>query len=289
VTEPTDAHERDVTLRDGRTLGYLDIGDPDGLPVLSCHGGLSCGLDVAPGAASAARHGVRILAPDRPGIGRSTRQPGRAPLDWADDVADFTEQLGIERFAVLGWSLGGLYAQACAYRFADRIPALSLVASTIPASWSGMRDEVNRMDRVFMKLSEHGTAVERCIFHLMHTTAHHMPKAFAKSSHVSGDLAAELPSTVAAGLTDVKAVVDDYRVMAGPWGFEPADIAVPTQIWQGDADDLVPESWGRRLAAAIPDANLTVVPGAGHFLWYDRWDDIFEALTTASPHREGTG
>jgi pimeloyl-ACP methyl ester carboxylesterase len=276
------ANEHDISLRDGRSLGYVDLGAPDGFPVVSCHGGLSCRLDVTPGAPSAAAHGLRIIGPDRPGIGRSTRQSGRTPLDWADDIADLTGQLGIERFAVLGWSLGGLYALACASKLDNRVAVASVVASTIPAAWPGMRDEVNRMDRMFMRLSGHGAVVERGLLHLMHTAAHHMPKAFAKQSGVSGDLATELPATVAAGLTDPKGVVDDYRVMSGPWGFEPADITVPVQIWQGDADDLVPPAWAQRLADAIPDSTLRTVAGAGHFLWYDHWDDIFGAVASSA-------
>ena len=275
-----DAQDRTIELEGGRLLGYLDLGDPEGVPIVSCHGGLSSRLDVLPAAASATAHGVRLLAPDRPGIGQSDRREGRTLLDWPADVAALADQLGLDRFGVMGWSVGGLYAQAVGRSLGDRVRGVALIASPIPPDWDGMRDELNRMDRVFLKLSGHAPGIDRTIFHLMHATATHLPKAFAREMKLEGDVATQLPAAIAEGLTDVAGVVDDYRVFGAPWGFEPSEITVPVHVWQGDADDLVPPAWGPRLADAIPGARLTVVPDAGHFLWYDHWDDIFDWLLT---------
>src|SRR5271167_4350698 len=86
---------RSVTLPDGRELAYEEYGDPAGDPVLSFHGGLSSRLDAAPAHQAALDLGVRLISPDRPGIGLSTFQPGRRLLDWPADVAALTEALGI--------------------------------------------------------------------------------------------------------------------------------------------------------------------------------------------------
>jgi pimeloyl-ACP methyl ester carboxylesterase len=51
--------------------------------------------------------GVRLISPDRPGIGLSDPQPDRTIRDWADDIADLLDQLGVDRFAVMGWSMVG--------------------------------------------------------------------------------------------------------------------------------------------------------------------------------------
>ena len=53
---------RRTELHDGRTVAYIDIGDPDGYPVISNHGGLSCRLDVAPADASAKADQTTLLA-----------------------------------------------------------------------------------------------------------------------------------------------------------------------------------------------------------------------------------
>jgi pimeloyl-ACP methyl ester carboxylesterase len=79
-----------VPLPDGREVAYEEYGDPAGFPILSFHGGLSSRLDAAPAhdAARAAR--VRLVSPDRPGMGVSTYQPGRRLLDWPADVDALT-------------------------------------------------------------------------------------------------------------------------------------------------------------------------------------------------------
>lgn len=271
-------HDHAVELSDGRSLAYLDLGDPGGRVVISNHGGLSSRLDVRPAADAAAAAGIRLISPDRPGIGGSTRQPGRTLLDWSDDVAQLADHLGADRFSVMGWSLGGPYAAACAYAQPDRVAGLALVASPIPSTWDDDGDHLNRMDRTLLELSGRAAPLDRVLFALMRTAAHRAPAAFAKQSGATGDLATDLPAAVAEGLVDTAGVVDDYRVFGAPWGFDPSDLTVPVHLWQGDADELVPPSWAARLAAAITGAELTVVAGASHFLWYDHWSEIFEEL-----------
>jgi pimeloyl-ACP methyl ester carboxylesterase len=75
---------------------------------------------------------VRKVAVDGPGIGGSDPQPGRRVLDWPSDVAELADSLGIERFAVLGFSFGGPYARACAHALARRVTRAGLVSCLGP-------------------------------------------------------------------------------------------------------------------------------------------------------------
>ncbi|MGH9090056.1 MAG: alpha/beta fold hydrolase [Acidimicrobiales bacterium] len=275
--------DRVLRLTDGRRVQFLDLGDPHGMPLVSCHGGLSSRLDVLPAADVAAARGVRLVAPDRPGVGGSDRRPGRTLLDWPADVAELTERLGIERFAVMGWSLGGPYAMACARALEERVSALGVVAGTVPGTWPGMADEVNRLDRVLLRLSEGHPHLERSIFHLLHATAEHAPRVLAKQSGLSGPVAHDVTTAIAEGLTHVDGMLDEYRIFDAPWGFEPGEIATPAHFWQGTADELVPEAWGRRLAGAVPGASLHLVEGGTHFLWYEHWTDILSTMASSGP------
>jgi pimeloyl-ACP methyl ester carboxylesterase len=268
-------------LADGRHLSYLDLGDPDGLPVVSCHGGLSSRLDVLPAGDTAKALGVRLLAPDRPGVGGSDRKPGRTLLDWPADIGAFTKRLGIERFAIMGWSLGGPYAMACAWALSDQVSALGMIAGAIPPTWPDMIDELNHLDRVLLRLSESHPHLARSIFHVLHATAERAPGLLAKQTGLTGPTADAVTAAIAEGLVDVNGVRDEYRVFAAPWGFEAMAISTPTQFWQGTADDLVPESWGHRLAEAVPGATLHLVEGGTHFLWYEHWTDILSSLASA--------
>src|SRR3954452_12995822 len=100
-----------IRLHDGRSLGYVESGDPRGKPVLFFHG-FGTTRVVCPSDEPARRMGVRLIALDRPGIGLSTPLPGRRLLDWPDDVREAADLIGFDRFSVVGWSGGGPYALA---------------------------------------------------------------------------------------------------------------------------------------------------------------------------------
>ncbi len=268
-----------LTLPDGRRVAYLDVGDPDGTPVISCHGGLSSRLDVQSAASTAAALGVRVICPDRPGIGGSDPQPDRTLMDWPLEVEQLADHLGLGSFAVMGWSAGGMYALACAARLTDRVSRLGLIASVIPREWPGMIEEINRMDRLLMRLSGRGSAGERLMFWSLRLGARISPATVAKQSGAPEEVAVGMGDAIAAALVDTRWAVQEYRLLNTPWGFDPAKITTPTTIWQGTADELVPASWAERLAAAIPGAELHLVDGADHFLWYDHWDQILGSLT----------
>jgi pimeloyl-ACP methyl ester carboxylesterase len=53
---------------------------------------------------------------------------------------------------------------------------------------------------------------------------------------------------------------------------------LPVTLLVGDSDRLTPESHSRRMAQALPDAELIVVPGAGHSVNITRREVVDEAL-----------
>src|SRR5947209_15085160 len=100
---------RDTTmrLRDGRTLAYAEFGDPAGKPVLYMHGFPDSRLTRHPDDALTASLGVRVIIPDRPGMGGSDFRRARSLLERASFVAELADELKLDRFAVAGWSAGG--------------------------------------------------------------------------------------------------------------------------------------------------------------------------------------
>ncbi|NLT07286.1 MAG: alpha/beta fold hydrolase, partial [Solirubrobacterales bacterium] len=231
--------------------------------------------------------GVRVVAPDRPGVAGSARQPGRRLLDWPADAAALADALGIERFAVAGWSAGGAYAAACGHALGDRVTAVALVAAAIPGDWPGARTDGDRMDRLLMALATGARPVARGAFGAARLAVRVAPGAWRRGGRrwlgpTSGAVAAGLAADVAGAVAQPAGAVDDYRVLAEPWGFDPAAIAAPVAIWQGDADRLVPAAWAGRLAEAIPGATVHLRPGEGHALGPAAWREIlaWAAATT---------
>lgn len=145
-----------LVLPCGRSLGFASYGSPTGFPVVFLHGWPSSRLEGVGASSAALRHGVRLLALDRPGFGVSSPLAGagigpratRHVANFArDDVRAFADALGLRRFSVLGGSGGGPYALACA-RFlpADRLAGVALLGSA--GLWDGdARKSVPRVSR----------------------------------------------------------------------------------------------------------------------------------------------
>ncbi len=211
--------------------------------------------------------------------------PGRTLVDWADDVADLLDDQGIDRCRILGWSLGGDYALSCAHGLADRVDRTTVIAGCLPLDDRARRSELNRTDDRLARLSvEHPHRAER-MFKVMAATAHRASGAFVRSAarslggedaevvrrHADWFVGASRPALVRSS-----GMVTEYRVMVQPWGFRPDELVGrtgPTSVWQGTADTLVPEAWGRELAQEI-GAELHLVEGAGHFVAVERWDQV---------------
>jgi pimeloyl-ACP methyl ester carboxylesterase len=76
----------------------------------------------------------------------------------------------------------------------------------------------------------------------------------------------------------VSGMVDEYRRYYGDWGFDLARVRQPVTIWQGEQDTWVPLSHARRLASALPNRTLRIMPSNGHLLPLAIADEILEDL-----------
>lgn len=272
-----------LVLPDGRTLGYSLYGDPDGAPVVSCHGGLVSGHDVGPADGSARSLGLCLVSPDRPGVGRTDRLPGHGMLPWVRaDLAPLLDHLGVGRLAAMGWSEGGQYALAAAYALGDRVTGCAVIAGCPPLDDPATLRQSNHLDAAFAVLARRLPAALRATVVSTRVLSRHAPGVLLRAA-VHGLPAQEaaavtgrgrwLPTLLGEGAADPHGVVEEYLAAVAPWGFAPEDLAVPVHVYQGTADTIVPESWGRALAARIPGASLTLYPGEGHFIALTRRAD----------------
>lgn len=277
-----------ISLSDGRKLGYREYGAPDGIPVINNHGGLVCGLDIAPANLTAIRGGFRIISPDRPGIGLSDLKTGRTLQDWANDVRELADQLGLGKFALLGWSMGGQYALACAHFLADRVTGTCVIAGALPLDDVKKFSELNHMDQRLTNMARAHPQNAELAFKAMSELAQHTPSlwnAMSARGLAPSDVEAlrQLPEN---GLSDMAApallsapgMVEEYRAWALPWGFTFREIPGAVSIWQGQEDTLVPPAWAETMARALPNARLHLLDSAGHFLALAHYDEIFAEL-----------
>ena len=276
-----------ISLADGRSLGYCDAGDREGLPVLPFHG--------SPGSrffAPEVPDGVRLVTFDRPGYGKSTGNPHRTLRDVALDVAALLDALAIDETYVVSWSGGCVFGSAFAYWCASRVRALALV------SGPGPLDEVPNAMQLLGPESKPGATmarageIERATEMVTRGIGPYIcnPVAFLGSGRgpdaaVLNDpnfrpmLEAQMIEAISYG---PNGIAQDLIAMWLPFGFALRDIEVPTLVFQGEldrhnhADTLV-------YSEQIPDATLTIWPGEAHFALLTRFGEVVDALRARQP------
>ena len=283
------AGDRRVRLPDGRFLGYAELGDPAGRPVLFFHG-LGTTRVICPPDGVAEALGVRLIAPDRPGIGLSDAQPGRRLLDWPGDVRALADELGLGRFAVVGWSGGGPYALACGYALADRVASIALVSAPAPLAGATDSAYLRRFDRNAARAAGRAPWLIRLAMWHWGRAQRRDPERFFDES-VAAMCAADqavlsepaLRGRMIANSEELyrqggRGMYDEALVLARSWGFDLGRISVPVTIWHGARDTTVPSAMARHLAEAIPGAELRTYPDEGHHLLYRYWPEILASL-----------
>jgi pimeloyl-ACP methyl ester carboxylesterase len=295
-----------VQLPDGRHVQLWQGGATDAAAegaVFFFHGCPDSRLAACSGDLAARRAGVRLVAVNRPGYGRSDPLES-GHLSVAGDTVAVADELGIGRFAVLGMSLGGPYALACAARHPDRVAAVGVVAG--PAMVPELDPPFHRDDLSPAKQAFFSQLADRTVNECVELFRPEFEEYLAQVAPQRRDdpglagrviqelhpLDAELMTTlpardVAAAAREALARTDGYlrdaAVSFRRWEFRPEDVRCPTWLWYGDLDANAPVRNGRWLAEHLTDATLVVRGRTAHLGTLLRhWDEILATLRDAS-------
>jgi len=272
------------------TVGYYMYGAPDGAPVVVFHGTPACGAGFAWADGPAASRGLRLIAPDRPGVGLSSRTESLTVASYAATVESMADALGLDSFAVWGYSGGGPYAVAAAALLPERVTAAAIAAGMgqIP-EWAGV-DEFEKTDRQFLMMATRRPRLARTLLGSVGRLARLSP-ASAMRSFVKQLSAADravidtlgTPREVMALFTEAflggaAGVVDDYAALAQPWGIDLSTIVCPVLVAHGTADHMVPLAHSVALADRVATATLVTWPDEGHLATVTHVGEILDAL-----------
>jgi pimeloyl-ACP methyl ester carboxylesterase len=268
--------ESHVELADGRRLGYTTYGADHGPVAIVLDGPASRGLARA-AAAPAAAIGVRLVAPDRPGVRSSTPAPDRGIADWPADHAALLDALGVQRAGILSQSGGTPYAVAVAAALPRRTIALAGLGPVAPFDDPASVRELGGELRTAVALARHAPWLLAALLRALSRAAARDPEKTARR------VARDMPPADARVLEDPalwavheqataeilgqpRAIAHEIGLLSRPWGVDAADVRVPVSLWSGSRDTRHPTSQARRLAAGIPgDVAVHVVPGAATF------------------------
>lgn len=267
-----------VGLSSGTSLDVSEGGDPKGKPIFFLHGTPGSRILFGPHDEDAVKLGVRLISYSRPGYGNSTRKEGRDVKDAASDVAELADFLGLEKFAVWGFSGGGPHALACAALLPDRVVAVATVGGVAPFDAKGLdyfagTGEYNIEDSKLLQADPvkwEKKNLEETEQVLSSDEEHAMDGLETLLSDVDkATLSRGLGKYLLEGMRNgcskgVKGLLDDELAFMKPWGFDPATIKVPTQIWHGKKDLFVPLSHGEWISGQIGHSETHFFEDEGH-------------------------
>jgi pimeloyl-ACP methyl ester carboxylesterase len=275
---PRAAVVQSLRLSDGRALcvrQWPGAGPGAGTVVL-LHGLLDSSEGWAPLAEGLS---CRLIAFDVPGFGYSDAPPRGSIDQYARDVADGLAKLGVERFTLVGHSLGGAVATAVAELLPAQVTALVLLA---PAGFGriglaelvsipGVRDLVQTL--LPFALSSR-LAVTAAYMTMVANGAAPEPELVSRLTERGASL-------VDGAREGTRAVVDAGRSRLA-FHRRRVDYDGPVFAVWGGRDRLVPVSHRRGVRVAFPHAHIDVWPEMGHHPLRERFEDLRELITRAA-------
>jgi pimeloyl-ACP methyl ester carboxylesterase len=267
-----------VTLTDDVQLCVDSIGKATDPPVLLISG-FASSMDWWPDelCERLAAGGRFVIRYDHRDTGRSiTYPPGAAPYSWTDlmdDVPRLLDALGLPSAHLVGFSMGGAFAQLVALHHRDRARSLVLMSTTAGgADLPAMSDELKTFydDRTDPDWANRAAVID-----------HMLAEERALSGSLPFDEAtrrAVVARTVDRSI-NIAASANHGKVQgAPPWSSRLGEIRAPTLVVHGTEDPLFPLTHGTALALAIPSATLLPLERVGHEMPPQTWNLVLPAI-----------
>ncbi|MBE9012867.1 alpha/beta hydrolase [Pseudanabaenaceae cyanobacterium LEGE 13415] len=262
-----------LTLPNDRRLAYAEYGDPKGHPVFYFHGGGTSRLEpLLLGDEVFIRLGLRLIAPDRPGIGQSDFQPNRGFSDWTKDVTSLANALRLDKFSVMGVSSGGGYVAACAAKIPHRLHSAVIVSG----AWEFTTADLLKHKRwslllvkyfpwlyqVSMKLTQR--ALNAPPDKLLKTFKRTLPAADYAVLKSPGRLKKSCEALNEGLRSGTRGTAWDLQLYFRKWDFNLDEIRMPLTLFYGEEDRNVLLEVVKRVAATLPTSKLVMYPNEGH-------------------------
>lgn len=281
-----------ILLPDGRKLSYQVYGAADGCPVFYFHG--------TPSSSSEAQlidneilvnNQIRLIAIDRPGIGMSDFQKKRTFYNWAKDVEEVANKLGIDKFSILGFSGGGPYVAGCAALIPERLTSALIVSGAWQMNVKEAQQHIYESVRLFWKVAAKAPFLLPYILKGMQTDTEEVTEKDVETwKHKAAEVdfnflnqnnrIGHSKKAGMYGLANVNGTTWDVLMYLRQWDFDPAKISFPITILHGLKDRNVPLALVEKYAAIITNSTLKLYENEGHYsILGNQLGDVIFALT----------
>jgi pimeloyl-ACP methyl ester carboxylesterase len=283
-----------IQLSNGSAVGYAEYGDLNGKPVIHLHGLPSSRLEVnSPDlVAIAERLHIRLMVPDRPGIGLSDWK-SYTIADYPELLVQFADKLGLDRFALTGFSSGGKLVAACAWKIPQRLTTATIVSGTAPFDLSGVKESLSKQDRQVYGAADKMPWLFRLMLWKIARDAHKNPASILSlftDLCESDKVMLAQPNVkrafeqmvIEAFRQGTRGAAHDWKIEARPWGFSLKEIKLPVDVWHAEDDKLVSIQQARIVAETIPNARSRFFPNEGHLLIVNHFEEMLSAVVGQS-------
>lgn len=274
------------TLSNGHNIAYEEFGCAGGTPFFYFHDSGSSRIEAAFLHRAAKDHGYRLIALDRPGIGRSSYYANATAVHIAEDVVLLADCLNIDQFGVLSLGSGGIFALTLAHQYPGRVTrfvSLAGVPGTV-FSESCHRSQLSKtLARAVPALVK---LLVRCRYGLLSDTPNKsMMRLFAELCLADRKILSRplIRSTLALDQQEMmrqgsRGLAQDMANCFRKLDFSLSEVTVPTTIWQGRADSLSQRADCEFMASHLQSASFHRVSNAGHFFFIHSMDAVFSRL-----------
>jgi pimeloyl-ACP methyl ester carboxylesterase len=244
-------------------LHYLEWGKPDAPPIVCVHGYTSS-ADAFNALARHLHDRFHILAPDVRGHGESAWSPAGAYRfqDQASDLAEFVKRLELDKFVLIGTSMGGIIAMAYAAEHGERL--LGLVINDIGPDAEAGTQRITQM--VGSRPDEFANLEEAMAYRRAAS-----PILAARSAEDQHELALGVLRRGAGGKWGwkmdpayIRQRVERGAPVRPPLWPALQALSCPTLVVWGNDSDVLSEAQALRMVDALPRGELVRVPGIGH-------------------------
>lgn len=286
-----------IKLSDGRDLGYAEYGDSLGYPVFYFHGGQESRLSSKFMDSTANKLSIRIISPDRPGVGLSKFQEDRQFLDWGNDIAELANSLKLEKYSIFGLSGGAPHVLACIFLDSIRIENASIISGATPYDYKGTlkgmwlpvklihwfaRWKNDKQLRKFMQ-NDYDGLVNRPEKRI-NQFQKYLPKPDKKLMRDIPDYGWEfIEGSKESYRQGIEAVVQEWKLYVSDWNMDLSSVNFPINLWYGDKDKMAPVHRGYYYNNILSNSTLNVINNEGHFsLIRNHLEEILIELKTTN-------
>lgn len=257
-TSHNEAPTRTVDV-DGTAFAYREIGTGSDVPIVLLHHFTAVLDDWDPAVVDGLAAERRVFLVDLRGVGATGGSTPDSVEAMAADAVAFIRALGLATVDLLGFSLGGMVAQAAVQQEPDLVRRL-ILAGTSPAGDAGPANALPVLQEAIEKATAAGKHPKHFLFFSPTATSQAAADAFlGRLGERTADRApAAADETIGAQVT----ALAKWERSSTPAGL--ANVSQPVLVVNGDNDVMIPTISSFTLARALPNARLSIYPDSGH-------------------------